>query len=272
MREYHYLLLRCSIQILIQLVWLNTHFKYYVYDSLTKHDFHQLQIRVGIGFFALTCQIIALRALPLVLVSLVMNTMPLFTAVFGYFMLSERLKILEKVCLVLSFVGVAIMITGKDSSSIENKQGYSTIAIIALCLNPVLSSLVTITLRTLRNISVHTQAFYHAFVLSTVMGIVVLITQDYMSFLYQFSYYDYFLLISAAFFALIHQLLKQMAVQYNTASRVTIYNYLQSLVQLIFDILIFDYNFQLQELLGILLVFLVNLFLIFKIISKKEEK
>ena len=72
-----------------------------------------MRFRVAIGFFALTSQIIAVKALPLVLVSIVMNTMPLFTAVFAYFFLKERLKILEKICLVLSFIVVAIMIPGK---------------------------------------------------------------------------------------------------------------------------------------------------------------
>eukprot|EP00347_Sterkiella_histriomuscorum_P022785 403337172 len=285
MTEVHYIFLRCSIQIFIQLIWLNTEFKYYVWGSLTKDNGKQLMIRVVIGFFALTTQVIAVRNLPLVLVSIMMNTMPLFTAVFGFFILGETLRILEKICLVLSFVGVTIMITGKDTTINENAtiledgtavqtqyQNYSLLAIIALCFNPILSSLVTVTLRNLRGIGIHTQAFYHALGLVGVMGTIILINGDTLPFLSRFSIQDYSLLIGAAFFALTNQLLKQMAVQYDTASRVTMYNYLQSLIQLVFDIVVFNYAFQIQELIGILLVFVVNVFLICKILSTKGKK
>lgn len=91
----------------------NIYFKHNVWDSVQRKDVKQLLFRVGLGIMTLTAQMIAIRALPLVLVSMVMNTVPLITALLGYFMLKETLRTFEKIALVISFVGVAIMIAGK---------------------------------------------------------------------------------------------------------------------------------------------------------------
>ena len=56
----------------------------------------------------------AIRYLAMVEVALVINTMPLFTAVFGYYLLDERLMKLEVVSLLVSFVGIAVLVTGKN--------------------------------------------------------------------------------------------------------------------------------------------------------------
>lgn len=62
----------------------------------------------------------SIKYLPLVIVALVANTIPLFTALMGYYFLHERLNATEKACLVLSFVGVAILVVAnKDSSGTE---------------------------------------------------------------------------------------------------------------------------------------------------------
>ncbi len=82
---------------------------------------------------------------------------------------------------------------------------------------------------------------YHAITLATIWSAIAAIQGLSYSFLSQFDYFDYFCLFCSAFFALINQILKQLAVHYDTASRVTIYNYLQSLIQLVADIVIFDY-------------------------------
>ena len=101
-----------------------------------------------------------------------------------------------------------MMIGKHNTTTMNNTQTYSAFAVIALCANPILTSLVVITLRNLRSISVHTQAFYHAFALTIGMAIVIMITGDYPTFLRYFGFYDYLLMLSGAFFALMHQLTK----------------------------------------------------------------
>ena len=50
--------------------------------------------------------------MPLVEVILVINLAPLVTVVLGHFILHDNFKVLEIVCLVISFVGIVIMILG----------------------------------------------------------------------------------------------------------------------------------------------------------------
>ncbi len=52
------------------------------------------------------------KYLPLVLVALIVNLMPLFTAILGYYYLKERLTCLEIVVLIVSFIGVGVLILG----------------------------------------------------------------------------------------------------------------------------------------------------------------
>jgi len=97
----------------------------------------------------------AIKTLPLVLVSIVANLVPLVTAVLSYFILREKLNSIEKVGIVVSFVGVAIMITGKNKNSGVN-HSYPLYAIVALLIIPITGSLIQILLRNIRHLSAHT--------------------------------------------------------------------------------------------------------------------
>ena len=101
----------------------------------------------------------------------------------------------------------------------------------------------------------------------TVYAVVLLITQEGLPFLAFFTPYDWFLMAGAGFFNLLNSLLKQKALQYDTASRITMYNYLQSVIQLLFVMLLFNYVFQMQELLGIGIVLLTNVILVWKVLK-----
>jgi drug/metabolite transporter (DMT)-like permease len=74
--------------------------------------------------------------LPLVLVSIVANTLPLVTAVLAYMILGEHLIGFEKICIILSFAGVAIMVTGRDTG-VAGHIAYPLFAVIALVLHPI---------------------------------------------------------------------------------------------------------------------------------------
>ena len=67
----------------------------------------------------------AIRYLPLVEVSLITNTMPLFTAVMGLYLLKEHLLGHEVGLMITSFIGVIVLITGKTHLvSIEKLDEY----------------------------------------------------------------------------------------------------------------------------------------------------
>ena len=40
------------------------------------------------------------------------NTVPMVTAVLGYFILKEKMALFEKICLVVSFGGVTMLVVG----------------------------------------------------------------------------------------------------------------------------------------------------------------
>ena len=82
----------------------------------------------------------------------------------------------------------------------------------------------------MRGISAHTSTFYHGLFQTIVYAIVVLATREGLAFVRDFNIYDYLLLTSSAAFAMVHQIFRQLAVKYDTASRVTIYNYMQSVI------------------------------------------
>ena len=128
--------------------------------------------------------------------------MPLLTAVFGYLLLGETLNLLEKLSMIVSFAGVAIMVSGGSNTPTKN---YTVFAISALLLNPIMNSLVSILLRQSRGFSMHTQAFYQAFFLMVGWSLYLLIIGEDFAFLDEFTFQSYFFLIAGAFINLINQ-------------------------------------------------------------------
>ena len=61
----------------------------------------------------------SVEALPLVEVSLVINLIPLCTAVLGYIILRDRLTYFEILCLLVAFTGVTIMIIGSQTEEAQ---------------------------------------------------------------------------------------------------------------------------------------------------------
>lgn len=62
-----------------------------------------------------------LKVLPLVEIGLIMNTFPLFTALLGYLILKDKLKVLEIACLFVSFFGVFLLIMGNQANTVQEE-------------------------------------------------------------------------------------------------------------------------------------------------------
>jgi drug/metabolite transporter (DMT)-like permease len=160
LRPYQYIGIRCLIQLLLQLMIMNVEIKKYCWDVVDKRQAKGLIGRVILGFIGLTLQAMAISSLPLVLVSTSMNTVPLITGLLACCFLKERLGLVDIVCLTISFGGVMMMVLGSKTDSTTG-ESIDAIAIAALILNPLVSSLITILLRTMKGISHHTAAFYY---------------------------------------------------------------------------------------------------------------
>jgi len=78
-------------------------------------------LRVSIGLVMLVCIYTSVKYLPLVYVSLSSNLGPLMTALFSYFLIRVPVSKLDVIILIISFIGVAILITGtvQDPSFVD---------------------------------------------------------------------------------------------------------------------------------------------------------
>jgi drug/metabolite transporter (DMT)-like permease len=91
---------------------MNVQIKYYLYSSLERKLVPQLMLRVSIGLVMLVCIYTSVKYLPLVYVSLSSNLGPLVTAIFSYFLIRVPVSRIDVIILIISFIGVAILITG----------------------------------------------------------------------------------------------------------------------------------------------------------------
>ena len=69
-------------------------------------------LRVSIGLIMLVCIYTSVKYLPLVYVSLSSNLGPLVTAICSYFLIRVPVSKIDVIILIISFIGVAILITG----------------------------------------------------------------------------------------------------------------------------------------------------------------
>ena len=115
MDEFQFLGLRAIVHLFISMILLNRKIKELAYDCITKNQFiNLLSVSLQV-FFAFYCSVQALEALPLVEYALVLNTVPIFVAIFGYFTLGHKLDVYDLILLLFSFIGVFILMIFNDS-------------------------------------------------------------------------------------------------------------------------------------------------------------
>jgi drug/metabolite transporter (DMT)-like permease len=81
--------------------------------KVPKRLYMSLTIRVMAGAIAVYFLNLALRRLPLLIVSLIYNTAPIFTALFGWLVLEEKISYIESISLFVCFVGVYFLVDGE---------------------------------------------------------------------------------------------------------------------------------------------------------------
>ena len=91
---------------------MNIKIKHYLYTSIDRKHLPKLLLRVFMVLIVLVCVYTSVKYLPLVYVSLSSNLAPLMTALLSYFLLRVPVANIDIIILVVSFIGVAILITG----------------------------------------------------------------------------------------------------------------------------------------------------------------
>jgi drug/metabolite transporter (DMT)-like permease len=81
--------------------------------SIEGHQFKHVICKSLLGVIYISCLYTAIKYLPLVVASLIQNLSPLFTAIFSCIFLKKGLTKLKTAVLIVSFIGVVVMLTGK---------------------------------------------------------------------------------------------------------------------------------------------------------------
>jgi drug/metabolite transporter (DMT)-like permease len=188
---------------------MNIRFKEYVWDTVDRKKAKGLVGRVILGFINLSLQAQAVAKVTLVLSSTSSNMVPLVTALLACCFLKERLGLPESICLMISFSGVMMMVFGTDKTSSDTN--IDAIAIIALVFNPIVSSLITILLRTMKGINHHTAAFYYVLFQCAVYTVAIVASMNF-DFVGYFKWYDWILISFGALFTFFYQVFRQVSV------------------------------------------------------------
>jgi drug/metabolite transporter (DMT)-like permease len=116
---------------------LRTDLKKTVYDSIERKYLKYILFNVFSGVSIFILLYFSLSSLPLVEVTLMLNTVGLMVAVIAYFMLGDRLSIIEVACLIIAFGGVVTLILGAEANpatSHPTSTNAPTILAYILCL------------------------------------------------------------------------------------------------------------------------------------------
>jgi drug/metabolite transporter (DMT)-like permease len=88
-----------------------------MFEAIPASQYKSLVIRILQGTAGMFCSYFAIKYFPLVLVSLVSNITPLLVALFSYILYRVGLSRMDIANLIISFIGVAILITGTKHQS-----------------------------------------------------------------------------------------------------------------------------------------------------------
>lgn len=128
-----------------------------------------------------------------------------------------------------------------------------------LIASPLFTAYGAITQRQMRVLHPMISSFYISLFGLIVFTSVVLIRNDGYKFLYFFEASDWVYMICSGVLSGISLILTAKAFSYDTPSRLTIYTYLSSIFQFIFDLTILNTEFTGMQLVGIGIIFFANI-------------
>ena len=96
----------------MQVVLMHKDTVYYLYSSIPRDKIWCLLKRLICGLLNIFFVFTSLKYLPLVVVTLILNTAPLLTVLFSFILYRVSISKLDMAVLILSFIGVVIMLFG----------------------------------------------------------------------------------------------------------------------------------------------------------------
>jgi drug/metabolite transporter (DMT)-like permease len=156
-----------------------------LWDGIPKRKMAELVSKVIQRTVLMFCLVYALKSVPIVMVSVITNTQPIFTAIFAYIFLKEKITRVETIALLTSFLGVYILVTNNGNSNRrkstpedEKLQNEFILGIVTLVCAPILMALGSIQTRRMKDLHEYTANFYAIVVGSIAFGIWVGLTEE----------------------------------------------------------------------------------------------
>ena len=120
MSVFEFLFWRTGIQLVFLIGLMNRSSKSYLVDRVERDMITPLIIRVITGVMSFLCLYYAIKYLPIFLVSLILNTSPIFTSLLAFIFLRERVSKAEMFSLFMAFFGVYLLISSSKQESLSD--------------------------------------------------------------------------------------------------------------------------------------------------------
>lgn len=111
---FEMLFMRGVYFLIVLLILIRGKVKWYLYDSVPRDMIFPLLVRVSCGCMAFMCVNQAIKHVPIVMVALFVNTMPLFCSLLGFLILGEKITKMEVLCLLIAFYGIYSLLYSSD--------------------------------------------------------------------------------------------------------------------------------------------------------------
>jgi drug/metabolite transporter (DMT)-like permease len=112
---FEFLFWRTGIQLIFLIGLMNKDSKTYLVDKIERDLLTPLIIRVVSGVASFLCLYYAIKYLPIFLVSLILNTSPIFTSFLAFLFLKEKVSKMEVFALFFAFFGVYVLISSSKT-------------------------------------------------------------------------------------------------------------------------------------------------------------
>jgi len=213
-----------------------------------------LAIRAITGTISVMTIYIAYRMMPIADASTIHFSSPVFVAVFGYFILKERLSIVQIVTGIVTMIGVGIIskpefIFGSESEVVHEHRLEGTILAIAAS---VTGALAAICLRKLKTTPVAVIAIWHG-VLILIAGIVFLIIINEL--VWPTGWLTWLLLLGNGVCCVGDQFFFTIAFQYENAGPISVVRTFNIALVFFWEILFFSVVVEWTSIVGACLVF-----------------
>lgn len=104
-------------------------------------------MRIIMGNLTFYLMVISLKNLPLLITTIVSNTAPLMTVLFGAVLLGERITKQEMGCLLLAFLGIYMLFSEKSATKSTEDSSINVFYLLILLMVPIMVGLQNVLLR-----------------------------------------------------------------------------------------------------------------------------